>query len=109
MPGVDEFLRTLGERIAQLAADAFKRHAAAARRDAAEFLARTRADLARWAQLLAEGQLTPDEFQWLVKGRLDVAKLAALKQAGLAKARLDGFRRALLETVVGTARELFGL
>ena len=109
MPGVDDFLRTLGERIAALASDTFKRHAAAARRDAEEFLARTRADLARWTQLLADGQLTLDDFQWLVKARLDVAKLAALKQAGLAKARLDGFRRALLETVLGTARELFGL
>lgn len=109
MPGIDDFLRVLGERVAALVTDTFKKHVDAARRDAEAFLAATRADLERWGQLLAAGELTPDDFQWLVKGRVDVAKMAALKQAGLAKARLDGFKRALLATVVGTARELLGV
>lgn len=67
------------------------------------FIDRTRTDLARWTGLLAVGALSPEDFEWLVFGRRELAELEALRLAGLSLAQVDRFRAALVETVVGTA------
>lgn len=107
MPDFKEFLATLTERIAALAVGTLKDYKNEITRDAQAFIEKAQQDLERWTALLQQGQLTPDDFAWLVKGKKDLAELAALKQAGLAKARLDTFRSSLIEIVVGTAIERF--
>ena len=52
-------------------------------------------------------ELTPDDFTWLVQGKRDLAEMEGLKQAGIALARVDRFRSSLLDTVVGTAFDVF--
>jgi len=59
--------------------------------DVKAFLENSKDSLERWSILLAKGDLDSDEFQFLVQGQLDVAELHALKQAGLAKVKLDLF------------------
>ena len=107
MPDFKDFLDTLAERISSLAVGSLKDFKAAITKDGKAFVEKAKADLERWTTLLADGQLTKDDFEWLVQGKKDLAELAALKQAGLAKARLDKFRNSLIEVVVGTAVEKF--
>lgn len=76
--------------------------------DGKAFAEEAKQDLQRWTQLLAEDRLTRDDFEFLVKGKKDVAKMEALKQKGLAKARIDKLKSALLGTVVSSAFSLFG-
>lgn len=107
MPDFKDFLDTLAERIGSLAVGSLKDFKAAITKDGKAFLEKAKQDLERWTELLASGQLTKDDFEWLVKGKKDLAELAALKEAGLAKARLDKFRSSLVELVIGTAVEKF--
>lgn len=72
----------------------------AALNDGAAFLEETRADLERWAQLLASGQLTKDDFASLVRGRQDLAQMAGLKRAGLAAIRIDQIKNALIQLII---------
>ena len=76
--------------------------------DGKAFAEEAKEDLKRWTQLVAEDKLTRDDFEFLVKGKKDIAKMEALKQKGLAKARIDKFKDALLGTVVSSAFSLFG-
>ncbi len=79
----------------------------AAEKDGNAFLDRTEEDLRRWTKLLAQGDLSQDDFEWLVAGKKDLAEMEALKQAGLALVRLERFRNALISLVVDTAFETF--
>lgn len=58
-------------------------------------------------RLLAQGELTHDDFEWLVLGRKDVIELHALKQSGLALVRLERFKNALFDLIIDTAFDLF--
>ncbi|MDZ7659654.1 hypothetical protein [Fodinibius sp.] len=75
--------------------------------DGKAFAEEAKGDLKRWTQLMAEGKLTSDDLKFLVKGKKDLAKMEALKQKGLAKARLDKFKDILVGTVVSLAITLF--
>jgi len=71
----------------------------AALRDGEAFLDKTRADLERWVRMLQSGQLTRDEFEWLLKAKRDLVEMEALKRTGLSKAALDDFSNDLLATL----------
>ncbi len=107
MAGFSDFLSTVKLGIAQLAAGSFGEAKQAAERDAQEFLQKTEADLKRWTDLLVDGKLTHEEFEFLVMGRKEVATMEALKQAGLAQVRVDRFRNAILHLVVESAFAVF--
>jgi hypothetical protein len=79
----------------------------AALRDGGAFVEKTKADLERWTGLLASGALSREDFEWLLQGKKDLAELEALRQAGLAQARLDRFRDAILGVVARTALRVF--
>lgn len=107
MPTFDEFLSALLNEIEKLARRTVREFRDAAMEDARAFLESTRADLERWTRLLAEGRLTAKDFEWLVLGKKDLAELVALKQKGLALARVDRFRKDLLGLVIRTAVGIF--
>ena len=69
--------------------------------DAADFMATSAQDLARWSQLALDGQLTPDELKSLVKGQAELAALGACTQAGLTAVEIDKLRQQMLDTVGG--------
>ena len=78
-----------------------------AKKDGFEFLDETKSDLEKWTKQLAAGDLSKDDFEWLVKGRKDLAKMEALKQAGLAAIEIDKLKKQILDLVVGKAIDHF--
>lgn len=70
--------------------------------DADQFFVASRDQLERWVLRLAKGELTPDDFEWLVKGKKDVAEMTLLKQAGVALIRVDEIKGGLLNVIVKT-------
>ena len=107
MSKVDDFLEQLTDSIAELVRDELKEFEAAALKDGKAFVEKSMHDLLRWTGLLDSGHLTKDDFAWLVAGKKDLAEMEALEQAGLALVRLDKFRTALIDLVVGTAFNVF--
>jgi hypothetical protein len=103
MSKFDEFVSAVLKEVEKSAADLFASHRKQAEEDAKAFLAKTREDMERWAGAVASGQMTASEFEFLVRGKKDLAELAALKQAGLAVVALEKFREGLVKAIVGTA------
>ena len=85
----------------------WKTYKTAAVKDGKAFLEKSKTDLERWTKMLAKGELTRDDFEWLVVGKKDLAELVALKQKGLAKVALDRFVNGLIDTIVSTAFKTF--
>jgi hypothetical protein len=107
MASFEEFVDVLKTEIAEFADYSWKTYKGAAVKDAKAFLAKTKADLERWTEMLAKGNLTSDDFEWLLVGKKDVAQLTALKQAGLAQVARDRFVNGLIDTIVSTAFKVF--
>ena len=78
----------------------------AATKDVEAFLNDLKADLERWIQQLAAGQLSMTDFEFLVKGKKDLAQMVALKQAGLAAIRIDRMRNALIDLIIKAAGKM---
>ena len=74
-----------------------------ARADGQAFLTALEADLKTWTQQLAADQLSIGDFTFLVRGKQDLAKMAALTQAGLAAVRIDKIRSAMIELIITVA------
>jgi len=107
MSNFDDFIQAVQEGVEELAKKTLKGFKDEALTDAKTFLESSQDDLQRWTKLLAQGELTQDDFEWLIMGRKDVAELHALKQSGLALVRLDRFRNALLDLIIDTAFDVF--
>lgn len=106
MPDTDELLDALRDEIMDLAKTHFDDLVDEAVEDAEAFLDDSKEDLKEWTTLLANGDLTQDEYRSLVEGKKDLAEMKALKRAGLAAVRVDRFRDALVDRVVDTASRL---
>ncbi len=107
MTKFDDFIDALKDNISDLVREHWKDYSGAAAKDAQAFLEKTRDDLQRWTNLLAQGHLTRDDFEWLVKGKRDLAEMVTLQETGLALAQIDRFKAALLTTLVNTAFNIF--
>lgn len=107
MATFDEFLKTLETELVEFAEYSWKTYKTDAVKDGKDFLDKSKDDLRRWTNMLASGELTRDDFEWLVVGKKNLAELVALKQAGLAKVSLDRFVNGLIDTIVSTAFKVF--
>ena len=100
---IQSFLSETKKGIQELVAAEWKDYSDEALSDGKAFLEDAKDDFKRWAQLRVEGKLSNADVIWLVKGKQDVAKLQALKQAGVSLVRLEGFAKSLIDIVLKTA------
>ncbi len=81
MEKFDEFKAALENGIKDLAKKTTQDFADQAVNDGKVFLKETEDDLKRWTRLLASGDLTEDDFRWLVQSKKDVGEMAQTKGA----------------------------
>jgi hypothetical protein len=103
MANIDSILKTVEEQTKALAQKLFQQYTQQAMTDVQDFLQKSKADLERWAQQLAEKKIDAGEFASLVQGKLDVAEMKALKQAGLGQVQLDTFTNGVVDIIVQAA------
>lgn len=65
----------------------------------------SRKNLQRWSEQLANGELSEEDFRFLLDSQKDLLELEALKQKGLAQADLDRLKNAVVDTIVGSVRK----
>lgn len=86
--------------VIDLAKLTLKNYTDEAKNDGLSFLEGSKDKLKKWTELLAEGKLSIDEFEWLVQSQKDLAHMKLLYQKGLAEIRVDQFRNALVNLVI---------
>ncbi len=107
MPDFNDFWENLKNGLTELVEENWKEFKDAAEKDGNAFYDKTKKDLKRWTKLFAQGDLTKDDFEWLLAGKKDLAEMEALKQAGLALARVEKFQNAIISLVIDTAFDTF--
>jgi len=71
-----------------------------ATRDARKMLTQMKADLRRWSNLLDQGLINSEDFEWLVQSQVDTVKMAGLQKTGLAEIRVDHFKRTFINLII---------
>jgi ribosomal protein L9 len=71
--------------------------------DGSAFLQQTENDIATWLEDLKNGDITQKNFESLVRGESDLAKMEALKQAGLGQVAIDTFVNGFIQIVINVA------
>lgn len=107
MATFDDFVNAMKTELVEFVEYSWNGYKTAAIKDAKSFFDQAKVDLERWTKMLAKGELTRDDFEWLVVGKKDLAELVALKQKGLGKVALDRFVNGLIDTIVATAFKTF--
>ena len=107
MPTFNDFLSSLKKELLEFAEKNINEYKDELLKDGNSFLKKTRKDLRRWTKGLTVGMLSKEDFEFLVKGKKDLAEMVALKQKGLAKVRLNKLRDGMIEIVIGSAFKTF--
>ena len=107
MPTFNDFLTTLKNDLLKFAEENLKEHKDELLKDGNAFISSTKKDLQRWTEGLAAGVLSKKDFEFLVKGKKDLAEMEALKQLGLAKVRIVKLRDGVIDIVLGSVFKTF--
>ena len=97
-----DILNQLKTDLINLAQSTLKNYVNDANSDAQNLLNSMKAKLETWTQLLADGKLTTEDFEWLVYSQKDLVAMDALKEAGLAEIRVDQFKASVINLIVDT-------
>jgi hypothetical protein len=98
-----KFLADLEKQLAELAKNMFKENWQAAVKDGQDFLDTSKEKLQKYLLLLNNGDIDQDDFQSLIAGLSDLARMEMLKQAGLKAAQIDKFRIQVLALIIDVA------
>ena len=107
MSKFDDFLDIIQKGIVEIAVDTLDDFATQAIDDGNDFIEDTKEDLERWTKLLAKGELSKDDFTFLIQSQKDLFNLHALKQAGLALIAAQKFRDAVIDLMISAASKTF--
>ena len=107
MGSFDDFFNAVLDGSKGLATDALTGLVDKVRSDAKAFLQDSKKDLKDWTEALANNELSQMEFETLVRGQIDLTKMKALTDAGIAGARINKLKDDLINLVVGKAIDIF--
>jgi len=107
MPNFNDFLITLKDDLLDFAQENLEEYKDELVKDGTMFFEKTKSDVERWTDGLASGALSPADFEFLLKGKKDLAEMEALKQVGLAQAKLDKITNGIIDVITGSAIRTF--
>ena len=105
----DNFVDTFTDGARVLARNTLEDTLEQAEADARSYLEDSKDKLRRWGDALSKGELTRDDFEFLVGGQRDLAKMRALKAVGVSQTRLERFRTGLVNLATQSAFDAIGL
>ena len=88
--------------IAEIAKNEGKQFAKQIIEDGESYLKAAEEDIKQWCKDCAKGKLKKDELEFLVRGKKDLAEMKALTQAGIAAARVDRVKTAIVDLTIDT-------
>ena len=106
MSKFDDFFQEVKGGVIDIARNEAAQFVKQASDDSQKFVDALRADLETWTRQMAAGELSLTDFEFLVKGKRDLAEMNALTQAGLAAVRIDRIRTASINLIITAASKM---
>jgi len=99
---VQSIVDTIKTGIIGLAKNSLKEYLPQAQADAQSIADAIKSNVQVWTGQLTSGEISPDDLTFLIKGKEEYLKIAALTQAGIAKVELDKFKAGVINLIVST-------
>ncbi|VXC25674.1 conserved hypothetical protein [Flavobacterium sp. 9AF] len=96
---IEKLIKDLKEALLSLLGEKYKEFKPEVQKDITHFLKESEEKLKRWILLLAEGSITKEELEWLLKSQKDIIALKALQTAGISKIRLNNIKNTIIKTI----------
>jgi ATP-dependent Clp protease ATP-binding subunit ClpA len=106
MATFDEYIDALETGIKGLAKESLGGFGTEALRDSRDFIEKTKDDLERWIQQVQAGELSKQDFEWLLQGKKDLLEMHSLEQKGIAIVEINRFKGKLYALLVSTAFDM---
>lgn len=103
MADFDRFLRIVKTDLVIVAENLGRDYAKEIVTEGTDFARRFQERLERRITLLANGELSKEEFEWLMKSEKNLIELKSIEKKGLAVVQLNNIRDAILDTLIGAA------
>lgn len=107
MPTFNDFVSTLKNDLLDFAKVNYEEYKNELLKDGTHFIEKAKSDLERWTEGLASGALSKADFEFLLKGKKDLAQMEALKQLGLSKIRITKITNGIIDVIAGSAFKTF--
>ena len=107
MPTFNDFLSIVKDDLTEFAKENLNEYKDELLKDGSAFVTKTKEDIERWTAALATGALSKADFEFLLKGKKDLAEMESLKQLGLSKIRISKITNGVIDVVVGSAVKTF--
>lgn len=107
MPTFNEFISTVKDDLLDFAKENLNEYKDELLKDGNAFIKKAKKDLERWTEGLASGALSQADFEFLLKGKKDLAEMEALKQLGLSKIKVNKITDGVIGVVIGSAFKTF--
>lgn len=102
----EEILKELKTSLLQLFGEKWEDLKGESKKDIEQFLKDSEEKLKRWTVLLANGDITLDDYEWLVKSQKDLLLMKALHKAGVSKISLGHFKNKIIQVIVNVVKSL---
>lgn len=99
---IEALIKLLTEELVKVLGESYSDYKKETKKDVETFLTLSKVKLERWTGLLQSGELTVEDYEWLLKSQKDLLVLNALYQAGVSKLRLGHLRNKIIKTIVNT-------
>ena len=102
----DDFLAAVKGGLGDLVSNTIGDFADAAKERTENFLNESQDDLKKWVKQVADGEMSKDDFGFLVKGLAQLGQINALTELGAAKVAVDKFRIGFIQLLKDSAAGL---
>ena len=99
---IEELLKLLKDELLLVLGESYGDYKKETKADVEAFLTLSKVKLERWTKLLQAGELTVEDYKWLLGSQKDLLILNALYQAGISKLRLGHLKNKIIKTIVNT-------
>ncbi|NJM79854.1 MAG: hypothetical protein HC854_09990 [Flavobacterium sp.] len=96
---IEKLIKELKDSLLTLLGDRYKEIRPEVEKDIKDFIKQSEDKLKRWILLLAEGSITKDEFEWLLKSQKDLLALKTIQASGLSKIKANNIKNSIIKTI----------
>ncbi|MGB5822198.1 MAG: hypothetical protein WBG90_22135 [Saonia sp.] len=96
----NEILKELKDAILKISEEQYGELTEESKKDIEDFLKTSKEKLLRWTVLLANNELSKEDYEWLVKSQKDLLEMQGLLRVGVSKISLGHFKNKVVKTIV---------
>lgn len=102
----DRLIEDLKNKLKIIITESYKDNKSELEKDLNTFLENSKEKLERWILLLASGNLTEEELEWLLKSQLNLMTLQGLQTAGISKIKLNSIKNNIIKIIFKVIMDL---